>query len=192
MIKNIIRRKIYFMPKSFQGKYIFYYFLLSVLCVAVFTIIFGLVSAGSTSIVYDNYNLKVGATPVILIRHILVSNWVFILVGGIIIGIVTMFLMHRIAGPFYRFNMILKKMINGDFTGTIVLRKHDEGKAIADKFNELNRFLAENMNNIKLLSKSIEDNMKMLEDKYSQDETLKKVSDCNSRISGIVCSFKTD
>lgn len=192
MIKNIIRRRIYFMPKSFQGKYIFYYFLLSVLCVAVFTIIFGLVSAGSTSIVYDNYNLKVGATPVILIRHILVSNWVFILVGGIIIGIVTMFLMHRIAGPFYRFNMILKKMINGDFTGMIVLRKHDEGKAIADKFNELNRFLAENMNNIKLLSKSIEDSMKMLEDKYRQDETLKKVSDDNSRISGIVCRFKTD
>lgn len=192
MIKNIIRRRIYFMPKSFQGKYIFYYFLLSVLCVAVFTIIFGLVSAGSTSIVYDNYNLKVGATPVILIRHILVSNWVFILVGGIIIGIVTMFLMHRIAGPFYRFNMILKKMINGDFTGMIVLRKHDEGKAIADKFNELNRFLAENMNNIKLLSKNIEDSMKMLEDKYRQDETLKKVSDDNSKISGIVCRFKTD
>lgn len=191
MLKNIFRRKIYFMKKSFQGKYIFYFFLLTIFSVAVFTIIFSMMSAGSTSIVYDNYNLKVGATPAILIKQILISNWVFIIIGGISVAVVTMFLMHRIAGPFYRFNMILKKMSNGDFSERLYLRKYDEGKIIADKFNKLSTGLSENIDSIKQLSTIIEENIGIIETKYGQDEAVKSIISANSRVLEILSLYKT-
>lgn len=192
MLSKILRRKIYFMPKSFQGKYIFYFFLTSIFCVSLFTIIFSFVSAGSTSIVYDNYNLRVGATPTILIKHILISNWVLIVVGGTITGLVTMLLMHRIAGPFYRFNLILKKMIIGDFTDRLVLRKHDEGKIIADKFNEINELLSQKINEIRCLSEDIHKNIKNLEKKYNEDEDIKIIGDSIDKIKKTVGQFKID
>lgn len=192
MLNKIIRRKIYFMPKSFQGKYIFFNFLISIACVAVFTLIFSYMSSGSTSIVYDDYNLKVGATPAILIRHILLSNWLFILIGGTSAGVVTMFLMHRIAGPFYRFNMTLRRMIDGDFTDRIILRKYDEGKNIADKLNNINEFISKTINSIKEANEAAEKNIKKLEIKYGEDNDLQEISDSIEKLKATLNQFKTN
>jgi len=190
MLSTLLRRRIYFLPKSFQGKYIFYFFIISIICVALFTLIFTLVSAGSTSIVYDNYNLRVGATPAILVKHILISNWLFIVLGGAVTGLVTMFLMHRIAGPFYRFNLILKKMIEGDFTQRLVLRRYDEGKNIADKFNEVNQIVCSSLKEIKCLSEDIYKNLENLEKKYTEDEDLKYAGDNIDKIMKNISKFK--
>lgn len=190
MLSKLLRRKIYFMPKSFQGKYIFYFFIISIFCVALFTVIFSLISAGSTSIVYDNYNVRVGATPAILIKQILLSNWFFIVLGGAVTGIITMVLMHRIAGPFYRFNLILKKMIAGDFTERLVLRKYDEGKIIASKFNEVNEMLSKKLHDIKYLSNDIDKSIKSIEKKYSEDDDIKTVVDRIYKIKKTVDSFR--
>ncbi|WP_027358844.1 hypothetical protein [Desulforegula conservatrix] len=190
MISKLLRRKIYFMPKSFQGKYIFYFFIISIFCVALFTVIFSLISSGSTSIIYENYNVRVGATPTILIKQILLSNWFFIVLGGAFTGIVTMILMHRIAGPFYRFNLILKKMIAGDFTERLVLRKYDEGKIIADKFNEVNEMLSKSLYDIRCLSNDIEISIKNIEKKYNEDEDIKTLVDRIGKIKKTVDSFR--
>lgn len=191
MTNRFIRRKIYFMPKSFQGKYIFYNFFISIACVAIFTVIFSYLSAGSTSIVYEEYNLKVGSTPTILINQILMSNWLFIIIGGTLAGIVTMFLMHRIAGPFYRFNVTLKKMICGDFTDRIILRKNDEGKNLADKFNSINNFISEKIGELKAENESAEKRIKNLEKKYGADHDITELSSITERLKESLNQFKT-
>lgn len=190
MTNRFIRRKIYFMPKSFQGKYIFFNFFISIACVAIFTVIFSYLSAGSTSIVYEEYNLKVGSTPTILINQILMSNWLFIITGGTLAGIVTMFLMHRIAGPFYRFNVTLKKMICGDFTDRIILRKNDEGKNIAEKFNSINNFISEKIGELKAENEAAEKSIKKLEKKYGADHDIEELSSITERLKESLNQFK--
>lgn len=187
-----IRRKSYFMPKSFQGKYIFYFFLVSVFCVFLFTIIFSYMAAGSTSIVYDKYNFRVGATPAILIKQILLSNWAFILFGGVVTSFVTMLLMHRITGPLYRFDMILDKMIKYDFTEQINLRKHDEGKALASKFNEINKLLSSEINEMKELNKASEKCIGILLEKYKDDDDIKKLANSLDKTMLTLRQFKID
>lgn len=149
-------------------------------------------AAGSTSIVYDKYNFRVGATPAILIKQILLSNWAFILLGGAATSLVTMLLMHRITGPLYRFDMVLDKMLNGDFTGSIVLRKRDEGKDIAGKFNEINKLLSSRINEIRTFNETCEKCIGILQEKYKDDEDINKLADALSETTLTIRQFKID
>jgi methyl-accepting chemotaxis protein len=48
----------------------------------------------------------------------------------------TIFISHRIAGPFFRFSKAFNAVEKGDYRSRIVLRKLDEGRDVAQEFNE--------------------------------------------------------
>ena len=48
----------------------------------------------------------------------------------------SIYLTHKVAGPFYRLRISLKSIQSGDLTTRIHLRKYDEGKQAAEAFNE--------------------------------------------------------
>lgn len=48
----------------------------------------------------------------------------------------TIFLSHKIAGPFFRFQRILESLAQGDLVVRCRLRKFDEAKPVAESFNE--------------------------------------------------------
>ena len=143
-----IKRRNYFINKELQGKYIFKYFLLVALGSILFSGIFSFFSSNTLSIVYDNYHLKIGTTPGILLTKILSTQWFFIVIGGAGTIIFTLFLTHRIAGPFYRFEKTLDAMNKKDMSRIIILRKKDEGKELAEKINNFNRMLSSDLTQI--------------------------------------------
>ncbi len=53
----------------------------------------------------------------------------------------SIFLSHKIAGPFFRFQNILEKMREGDLAIRCYLRKFDEAKSVAQAFNQVLEFL---------------------------------------------------
>lgn len=136
------KRRNYFINKEFQGKYIFNAFLLLGLGSILFTIIFSFFSSNTLSIVYENYHLKLGTTPGILLNKMLSSQWLFIVLGGLGITIITLFLTHRVAGPFFRFEKTLETMAMKDLSARITLRPKDEGKELALKINAFNEMLS--------------------------------------------------
>ncbi len=136
------KRKIYFINKELQGKMIFQYFILLALGSILFIGIFSIFSSSTLSIVYEDYQLQLGTTPGILFRKILSTQWLFIVLGGLAICMITLRLSHRVAGPFYRFEKILDGMIQGDVSQTIVLREKDEGKLLAKRINEFNALIS--------------------------------------------------
>jgi len=142
------KRRNYFINKELQGKYIFKYFLLVTLGSVLFSLIFSFLSSNSLSIVYDNYHLQLGTTPGILLNRILSTQWFFIVIGGAVTIILTLFLTHRIAGPFYRFEKTLESMVEKDISKTIILREKDEGKALAQKINDFNSMLSMEMSHL--------------------------------------------
>lgn len=161
-MKRDYKRRNYFVKKNYQGRYVFIFFLLVVFGSVVFSIIFSLFSAGTLSISYDNYNLQVGATPLILMKKILAADWLFIVSGGLFVVILSIFLTHRVAGPMHRLEKNLDQMRKGILPGAIVLRKKDDGKELADKINQFNMMLKDRLLAMRGLNKEMEANLAAL------------------------------
>ncbi len=143
MSRTRYKRRNLFIDKEFQGRIIFNYFLLVLLGSVLFMFAISFFSSNTLSIVYDNYHLELGLTPEIMIKKFFSAQWFFIVTGGGVIIIITLFLSHRVAGPFYRFEKTLEAMINGDLSQKIYLRKKDEGKELANKINQFNTTLSD-------------------------------------------------
>ena len=136
------KRKNFFIKKDLQGRYIFGVFMTVVLATVLFYLLFSFFMADTLSISYEDYNLELGTSARVLFGRYLGAQWIFLVVGGIVVAFLTMRYTHRVAGPIYRFEKALEEMKAGDFSSRIVLRDRDELKEIADSFNAVNRGLS--------------------------------------------------
>jgi methyl-accepting chemotaxis protein len=158
-MKRTWRRRNYFIKKDLQGKYIFSFFVFVVLGSILFTIIFSLLSADTLTIVYENSNIKIGKTPLMLVREILSAHWIFIITGGLVVVILSMFLTHRFAGPLFRFEKSVEEMINGNFNFQIRLRSKDEGKELAAKMNQFITIMSITLKEMKQVTANMEETL---------------------------------
>lgn len=62
-------------------------------------------------------------------------------IGGCVF-VYTLFVSHRIAGPIYRINSVLREMIEGRYPDKVALRRGDHFHATADLLTELSRKLS--------------------------------------------------
>jgi methyl-accepting chemotaxis protein len=149
------KRRNYFIKKDLQGKYIFTFFIFLVAGSIIFTLLFSLLSSNTMTIVYDNYNLRIGKTPLMLIKEILSAQWIFVVAGGFMVVIISMFLTHRFAGPIFRFEKSIEEMTKGNLNFRIRLRAKDEGKELAEKINILIDMLSSNIKEMRRLSEEV-------------------------------------
>ena len=188
------KRRKFFINKEFQGRLIFNYFLLVVIGSALFVGIITFFSSNTLSIVYDNYHLELGITPDILLKKFFSAQWFFIIIGGGAVIIITLFLSHRVAGPFYRFEITLDEMLNGDLSQKIWLRQKDEGKALASKINLFNGKLSEKIAIVKNYKNNINEHTdkieKILDPASDTDkavlENLNKIKEETDKIDSLV------
>ncbi|RMG58489.1 MAG: hypothetical protein D6713_07595 [Deltaproteobacteria bacterium] len=64
---------------------------------------------------------------------------VFLLVSSLLIFLVSIFSLHRIAGPTVRIERVIEGMERGDFQESVSLRKGDELRGFARTLEEVNR-----------------------------------------------------
>ena len=159
-MEKIWKRRNFFIKKELQGRYIFSFFIFVVLGSILYTAIFSVLSSNTLTIVYKGNNLSLGRTPYILFVEMLRANWLLILSGGIIVLVLSVFLTHRFAGPIYRFERTIDGMALGNLDFNIRLRKHDEGKDLAEAINRLKNTLSSNIDSMRDLSSSIQDDLK--------------------------------
>jgi HAMP domain-containing protein len=55
----------------------------------------------------------------------------------VFLGIIVIFISHRIAGPLYRLKMFMEKVENGDYSVELKFRKNDSIHDVADSFNRM-------------------------------------------------------
>jgi len=65
----------------------------------------------------------------------------------------TIFISHKIAGPFFRFSKAFNEVENGDYRTRVYLRKRDEGHPVAQEFNEAMEKTDHLLSDLKILSK---------------------------------------
>lgn len=147
MAQKYKRRNI-FIKKDFQGKLILGYFLFVSGGCLFFLFLLGLFSADTLTISYNNHDLQLGQTPMMLIKSTLAAHWVFIVIGSAFLVVAAMLITHRIAGPLFRLEKALDNMLKGKLDDTIYLRTNDEGKDIAKKINDFNSDLSLTVKNL--------------------------------------------
>jgi methyl-accepting chemotaxis protein len=145
----------FFLNKNFQGKMI----LAALLAGAIgFLFILSLLmffpSGFSQHHHLNNFTIQSSFLP---LKTVILSNWIPLLLGGAILVILVMIATHRIAGPLYRFEHAVKKMSKGNLTDTIILRKNDEGKILAEHINTLSQTLSKDLKEIHKNSSFIKD-----------------------------------
>jgi methyl-accepting chemotaxis protein len=155
------KRRNFFIKKDLQGKYMFSFFIFLVAGSVIFTLIFSLLASNTMTIVYDNYKLQIGKTPLMLIKEILSAQWIFIVAGGFLFVVLSMFLTHRFAGPIFRFEKSIEEMTKGNLNFRIYLRAKDEGKELAEKINILIDMLSSDIKEMRRLSEEV--NNKLME-----------------------------
>jgi methyl-accepting chemotaxis protein len=151
------KKRNFFIKKDFQGRMILAIFVSVVGSCVIFIMLFGLFSADTMTISYSNNSLQMGQTPVMLFKKALTANWVFIVIGGVLLVILAMIGTHRIAGPLFRFEKTLDNMEKGNLSDIIHLRSKDEGKELADKINNFNKLLSGKIGEISKHSTAIGD-----------------------------------
>ncbi|MBI5640010.1 MAG: methyl-accepting chemotaxis protein [Nitrospirae bacterium] len=158
-MKKTWRRRNYFIKKELQGKYIFSFFIFVIAGSFFFTAIFSLLSANTLTIAYKHSSLQLGKTPIILLTEILRAHWIFIITGGLLVILISVFLTHRFAGPVYRFEKSLEEMNRGNFSLEIRLRNKDEAKELASMINALNVMLSSRIAELRSLSDAAYDHL---------------------------------
>lgn len=196
-MKRRWRRRNYFIKKDLQGRYIFSFFIFVIVGSILFSLIFSYLSFNTLTIVYKNYNLQIGKTPLILLKEILSAHWIFILTAGVSIVIISMFLTHRFAGPMYRFEKSVEEMITGNFNFEIRLRKKDEGKELAVKMNQLMNLISSKFGEMRKLSNEINTKNSLIKEIIGQRQECKPVIReleeiilLNDKLKDILYSFK--
>jgi len=178
-MKRTWRRRNYFIKKDLQGKYMFSFFVFVIAGSIIFTLIFSLLSSDTLTIVYEDYNLKIGKTPIMLLKEILSAHWIFIVVGGLAVVILSMFLTHRFAGPIFRFEKSIDEITNGNLNFQIKLREKDEGKELANKINKMILMFSDNFKEMEKISEEIRNELNSiqedLKDSRQNENTIHKI-----------------
>jgi len=190
------KRRNFFIKKDFQGKMILGFFLFVIGSIVLFTVILGMFSADSITMSYDNNNLQLGQTPVMLLKNALAANWIFIIFGGALLVLAALIVSHRIAGPQFRFEKALTNMLDGNLNDTIYLRTKDEGDSLASKINSFNSQLSQKIKDIDTNSQTIEELIEQMDktDSSSLDkdlllESYNSIRKHNNAIQKVTSSF---
>ncbi len=142
MAKKPFKRRNYFINKQVQGIYALFIImsvgiislLVSMEILRTFYNSFG--AAGNTSAFFSNIDfpfiLKVSALLVL---------------GSLVIGGLSLFASHRIAGPIFRLNKSLKNLASGHFDERITFRKQDYFHEVAENFNHMADFIEKRLDN---------------------------------------------
>lgn len=150
------KRRNFFINKQLQGKMMFQVYLLLAVGVVVFSGLLLYFTSDSLTIVYQNNDLQVGKTPLIFFHDLLKVVWILLIPLGLLVVLRVLFQSHRTAGPLYKFEMVLDRMIDGKVGSKVYLREKDHGQDLAQKLTIFNRNIAQTLIRLEELNSQLE------------------------------------
>lgn len=188
------KRKIYFIDKQFQTKFIIK-FCLVVISGGLLTI--GLVylfSSRATTVSIVNGNVVVRRTADFLLPVLLQTVAIVVALTALATIGVTLFVSHRIAGPMYRFRKVLENVEKGDFSHGFKLRTHDQLKELADSLNQMirvNRLQVATMKEFAGIAKRSLDRIEERDLTSNKAHHLKEARDAIDELKAVADKYKT-
>lgn len=157
-IPRTYKRRIYFIEKSFQTRFILKF------CVLV--AVGGLLTIGmlyvlamqSTTVSFVNSRVVVRTTADFILPIVIQTVAIVTILVGLATIVVTLFVSHKIAGPLYRFKKVMQALAEGNFSSDFRIRHLDQLQDLANAFNTM-------IVKIRTDLKTLKDNFRSLKEK---------------------------
>ena len=142
------KRRIYFVKKDFQLKFIIKFCLILLVGVIVSTGLLFFLSQDTLTSSFHESRLHIKSTGLAILPAVIYTN--LFTLGLVILAaiIVILFITHKIAGPLFRLENELNRIGNGDLTGKIALRENDQVTEMADSINKMTDKLHQKVHDI--------------------------------------------
>ena len=181
------RRRNYFVKKSFQSKFSLRFVVLILLEAVLIAGLFLYVSSGTLTTGYHGSDFRIEKTA----EFFSVTFFLISLIVGIAMGLLGMalfvYLSHRIAGPLYKFEKILREVASGNLSQRFRLRKKDQLSSLAQDLNDLIGVLDYKIGRIK---KDAEKASSLISSKNSVEDAA-KLKETLNHLKETADSFKT-
>ena len=147
--RPVFRRRHYFIDKKFQTGFTIDFLLIIVIATISVMLLFLFYSHDTVTVGYTGSEVILLPTIDFFLSTLLLSTFAVIIVSGVVGIIVLILISHRIAGPIFRFDMILNELRKGDLTRRFRLRKKDQFSELADRINTLTEIMNVKISSIK-------------------------------------------
>ena len=135
--KRIYKRRIHYIKKDFQFRFILRFCLLVLLGAVVSAGLLSFMAQGTLTSTFHNSRLVIRQTAVAILPAVIYTNLITLaLITLATIG-VTLYASHKLAGPMFRFESDLKVIGDGDLTKVVRLREGDQLKDLVDSINRM-------------------------------------------------------
>jgi methyl-accepting chemotaxis protein len=130
------KRRIYYINKAFQRDFIVKFCILTGIgSILTMGLVYWL-AMNSTTVAISDGRVAVHTTADYLLPLMSQTVLLGLVIGCIATVALTMIISFRIAGPLYRFKIMLHGLAQGDFSASMQLRSDDQLKDLAQAYNE--------------------------------------------------------
>lgn len=179
------KRRIYFIEKGFQSKFILKFCLIVILGGILTVGLLYLLSLGSTTIAVVNSRVAVRTTADFILPLLIQTVAVVSIVAALITIILTLFISHKIAGPLYRFKKVFKELAEGNFSDNFKIRKLDQLQMLAEEFNSMIVTTREKINSVKKEADALNGYLNALDEKTLPEEKRSLLKEIKNKIAGL-------
>lgn len=120
------RRRIHYIKKDFQLRFILKFCLLVLLGAVVSTGVLSLLSQGTLTSSFHDSRLVIERTAVAILPAVIYTNLITLGLITLATVFVTLYASHKLAGPMFRFESDLRAIGEGDLTKVVRLRRKDQ------------------------------------------------------------------
>lgn len=108
--------------------------------------------------------------------------------------VITLLVSHRIAGPVFRYETVLSKIVSGEFPSKVATRNTDQLKSMVDSLNNLGCKCRETFEKTHALAESLDSDFadSALPDEKNREAIRQKIADVRLSMAGIVPERSTD
>ncbi len=192
--KRKYKRRIYFIEKQFQARFILKF------CAIV--VAGGVLTAGilyffamrSTTVSIVDSRIVVRTTADFLLPVLLQTVIVVTVLLSIAVMAMTLLVSHKIAGPMYRFKKIAEVLAGGDFSSEFKIRNLDQLQPLADEFNVMIRQTKQRLNALKDSFSSLKKKIESFEEgEFTEQKrsSLKELRSMSEDLKKIIDYFKS-
>ena len=165
-VARTYRRRIYFIEKEFQTKFILKFCALVAIGGLLTVGILYILAMHSTTVSIVNSRVVVRTTADFILPILIQTVLGIIIIVSIATIAMTLFVSHKIAGPLYRLKKVMETLAEGDFSNDFRIRRFDQLQDLANAFNAM-------ILKIRTELKALKDNLYALKEKLnniSKDE----------------------
>lgn len=152
------KRRIYFIEKAFQTKFILKFCAIVGIGGLLTVGILYLLAGKTTTVSIVNSRVVVRTTADFILPILIQTVAVVTAIVGLATVVLTLLVSHKIAGPLYRFKKVINLLEEGDFSGDFRIRLHDQLQDLAQIFNNM-------ITKTRIQLKALRDNLLSLKEK---------------------------